>query len=135
VISWGLRPRAFAMASMFSETGASMSMLPFAPGPTISLLMYISGVLSILPLGAAATAEIEPSCPFTSNCKPSMGSTARSASGPLFPSESSTLTIPGWLFGALTCPFSSRRCSRSTVTLPDTGTAFSSSRKASVASV
>src|SRR5215207_4816882 len=93
------------------------------------------GVVNILPLGAAATAEIEPSCPFTSNCKPSMGSTARSASGPLFPSGSSTLTIPGWLFGALTRPFSSRRCSRSTVTVPDTGTRSSSSRKASVASV
>src|SRR5215213_6243380 len=123
------------MASMFSETGASMSMLPFAPGPTMSLLMYISGVLSILPLGAAATAEIEPSCPFTSNCKPSMGSTARSASGPPVPSVSSGLTIPGWLLGALTRPFSSRRCSRRTVTLPETGTFSNSSRKASVAIV
>ena len=33
-----------------------------------------------------------------------MGSTASQASEPLFPSESSTLTIPGWLFGALTLP-------------------------------
>jgi hypothetical protein len=137
VISDGLRPRALAMASMFSETGASMSMVPFAPRPTSNLLMYMSaGVLSmLLPLGAAATAEMDPSCPFTSNCKPSTGSTARSASGPPVPSASPGPSIPGWHFGALTRPFSSRRCSRSTVTLPATGTLPNSSRNACAANV
>jgi len=57
-------------------------MLPFAAGPTSSLLIYMSGVLSMLPLGAAAIAEMDHSCPLTSNCKPSTGSTARPASGP-----------------------------------------------------
>jgi hypothetical protein len=93
-----------------------MSMLPFAAGPTISLLMYLSGVLSMLPLGAATLAEMDPS-------------------GPPVPSASPGPSMPGWLFGALTRPFSSRRCSRSTVTLPVPGTFPDSWRKASVASV
>lgn len=58
VISEVLRPFASAMACTFSSTGASMSILPLARGPTMSLLMYMSGVLSILPRGDAATAEI-----------------------------------------------------------------------------
>src|SRR5215203_3535409 len=80
VISDGFRPFASAIACMFSATGASMSILPLACGPAMSLLMYMSGVLSIVPRGEAATAEMAPCCPFVRRCKPSTGSTARSTS-------------------------------------------------------
>jgi hypothetical protein len=77
----------------------------------MSLLIYMSGVLSMLPRGDAATAEMAPCWPRVRRCNPSTGSTARSTSVRPAPRTSPTLKIPGLVLRGRIWPRSSSRSS------------------------
>ncbi|EDN56842.1 hypothetical protein VEx25_0188 [Vibrio antiquarius] len=85
--------RAFATFSRFSFNGFSKSITPFAPGPTTSFSMYISGALRKLPFSPAASTASAFDCPIAVMRVPSIGSTAISTSSPPIPTCSPMYSI------------------------------------------
>ena len=92
-MSPGVRPKASAIARMFSPTGRSRSIFPRARGPTAILRMYMSGTVSSDPCSPATIIDIAPLPPrATSAPPPSSGTSARSAGRPPPPSRSGAST-------------------------------------------
>ena len=68
--------KALATLWIFSISGFSKSITPFASGPTISFSIYISGAFKKLPLFATASTVIALACPCAVILVPSTWSTA-----------------------------------------------------------